>query len=152
MEQWHYTENGQQFGPISEADLGSLIAAGRVGPRSLIWREGMENWLPLAQVSLQGGLEVLPPSMGYDLLQPGKNSGFAIASMICGIIAVMPCWGIVGIPAVICGHVAMYQIKNSRNLIVGQGMAITGLICGYLSLIMMSAGIAMRIFAMVIRP
>jgi hypothetical protein len=129
--QWYYTENGQQMGPISEADLGGLIAAGRIGVATLIWRDGMEHWLPLGEVSAQGGLEVLPPSMGYELLRPGKNSGFAIASMICGIVAVIPCLGFVGIPAVVCGHVAMHQIDNSRNLIVGKGMATAGLILGY---------------------
>lgn len=146
MKQWHYTENGQQLGPVSEVDLGSLIAARRIGPDTLIWCEGMEHWLPLAQVSAQGGLEVLPPSMGYDLLRPGTNSGLAVASMICGIIALMPCLGLVGIPAVICGHLAMNQIKNSRNRIVGRGMAITGLICGYLCLVMMLWSIVMGVF------
>lgn len=149
---WFYGENGQRLGPVSEADLGSLIAAGRIGPATLIWREGMEQWLPLGQVSAQGGLEVLPPSMGYDLLRPGVTSGLAIASLICGIIGLVTCMVFLGIPAVICGHMAMHQIANSRHLVTGRGMALAGLICGYLAVLMMLAFASMMIFAMVNTP
>ena len=155
MEQWYYGENGQRLGPIPEADLGSLIAAGRIGPATLIWREGMAEWLPLGQVSAQGGLAVLPPSGGYDLLRPATTSGLAIASMVCGILGlVLSCMflSILGIPAVICGHMAMHQIENSRNHVVGRGMALAGLICGYLSLLIMLSMIGFMIFAMVNSP
>ncbi|GAA5119761.1 DUF4339 domain-containing protein [Luteolibacter yonseiensis] len=149
--QWYHAENGQRHGPISEQDLGSLIAAGRIGPATLIWREGMAQWLPLGQVSAEGGLAVLPPSAGYDLLRPATTSGLAIASMVCGILGlVLSCMflGILGIPAVVCGHMAMHQINNSRNMIVGRGMALTGLICGYLGLLTMLGFILQIVFAL----
>lgn len=152
--EWYYGENGQRMGPISEADLGGLIAAGRIGMATLIWREGMTQWTPLGLVSAQGGLAVLPPSTGYDLLRPATTSGLAIASLVCGIIGMMTCFGlgILGIPAVICGHMAMHQIANSRNMVAGRGMAITGLICGYLSLLILLCFVGMMIFAMVNSP
>lgn len=47
---WFYTLNGENFGPISEADLDARIAAGQLSPSVNVWREGMANWLPLDQV------------------------------------------------------------------------------------------------------
>ena len=47
---WFYTLNGENFGPISEADLDARIAAGQLPPSVNVWREGMANWLPLDQV------------------------------------------------------------------------------------------------------
>jgi hypothetical protein len=37
-----------------------------------------------------------------------------------------------GIPAIICGHMALGQIKRSAGALTGSGMAITGLVLGYL--------------------
>ena len=47
---WFYTLNGENFGPISEADLDARIASGQLPPSVNVWREGMANWLPLDQV------------------------------------------------------------------------------------------------------
>src|SRR5436305_5694954 len=47
--EWYYVEAGKQAGPVSEADLDQLVASGRVGSETLVWREGMANWLPLRQ-------------------------------------------------------------------------------------------------------
>ena len=47
---WFYTLNGENFGPISEADLDARIASGQLSPSVNVWREGMANWLPLDQV------------------------------------------------------------------------------------------------------
>ena len=66
---------------------------------------------------------------------PIRTSGTAIASLIFGIVA----W--VGLPvvgalvAVICGHVARSEIRRMPpGTIDGDGMAIAGLILGYVQL------------------
>lgn len=67
---------------------------------------------------------------------PPPTSGMAIASMVCGIVAVMMCyvWALAGIPAVICGHVALKAINTSVQPIAGRGMAIAGLVTGYIAI------------------
>jgi len=68
---------------------------------------------------------------------PPKNSGLAIASLICGILGIS-CLSLVGgIPAVICGHLALANIKKSPSLLTGGGMAIAGLVMGYISILIM---------------
>lgn len=49
--QWYYSKNNIQLGPIEEHELRSKIASGEVTPADMVWREGMADWLPSAQVS-----------------------------------------------------------------------------------------------------
>lgn len=67
-----------------------------------------------------------------------KTSGLAITSLVLGILGVVlavVCVGpLLAIPAVICGHIARSQIKRSAGAITGSGLALAGLITGYISL------------------
>lgn len=51
---WYYVENGQQAGPVSETEFEDLVTAGRISPETLVWKEGMENWLPYTQLRPTG--------------------------------------------------------------------------------------------------
>ena len=41
---WHIAEQGQAVGPFSADQLAQAITAGRVGPDTLVWSEGMAGW------------------------------------------------------------------------------------------------------------
>lgn len=41
---WYYAVNGQQAGPIEDAELQRLAMAGAVNASTLVWRAGMEAW------------------------------------------------------------------------------------------------------------
>jgi hypothetical protein len=61
---------------------------------------------------------------------PQETDPTAVASLICGIVTVfMP---LAAIPAVICGHLSRSKIKKSGGRITGGGMALAGLIIGYI--------------------
>jgi membrane protease subunit (stomatin/prohibitin family) len=47
---WHVADNGQTFGPYTQAQLTQAIEEGRVGAETLVWTAGMESWLPAQQV------------------------------------------------------------------------------------------------------
>jgi uncharacterized RDD family membrane protein YckC len=47
--EWYYAENNERRGPVSDAELDSLIRAGRVTPSTQVWRNGWENWAPLGE-------------------------------------------------------------------------------------------------------
>ena len=66
--------------------------------------------------------------------QKPKASGLAIASMICGLLGFVTL-GLTGIAAVITGHLANSAIKKANGALAGRGMSITGLITGYLSIL-----------------
>jgi hypothetical protein len=65
-----------------------------------------------------------------------KTNGFAIAAMVNGIVAIVLGWTIIlsicGILAVVFGHVSLSQLKQEP--INGRGMAIAGLVLGYVSI------------------
>jgi type II secretory pathway pseudopilin PulG len=67
---------------------------------------------------------------------PQKTSGLAVASLVFGIISLMGA-AILIVPvilAVVFGHVSLAKIRRDRNL-GGSGMAITGLVLGYVSIV-----------------
>ena len=59
---------------------------------------------------------------------PPQNSNKALASLICGVIL---CFAPASIAAVILGHLALSDIKRSAGRISGHGMALAGLVMGY---------------------
>ena len=70
-------------------------------------------------------------SPGYQYAQPGTN-GMAVAAMICGIAQFFGFWLLGTIPAVVLGHIARRQIRQTGEQ--GAGMALAGLILGYVGL------------------
>lgn len=81
----------------------------------------METNPPIADLTAQ------PPSMPA----PEKNP-CAVWSLVLGILSPLCCSIVTGIPAVICGHIA--YSKSGRLLSKkGRGIALAGLILGYVS-------------------
>jgi len=81
--------------------------------------------------------ETIPPITGNPP-QP-KTSALAIWSLVLGILS-LACFTIFSaVPGVICGQKALSKIKSSNGALAGQGLAIAGLVTGYL-------GIAWAIF------
>lgn len=62
---------------------------------------------------------------------PQQTSGKAIASLVCGIINVFPLF----IVAIILGHVSLSEIRKSGGRLKGEGLAIAGLVMGYLGIV-----------------
>lgn len=64
-----------------------------------------------------------------------QTDGKAIGSLICGIASVTILSILAGIPAIILGHVSRSDIRKSDGRLKGAGMALAGLIMGYISLV-----------------
>ena len=63
-----------------------------------------------------------------------KTSGLAIWSLVLGILSLCCCSIFSAIPGVICGHKALSRIKRSGGSMPGQGLAIAGLVTGYIGI------------------
>ena len=59
----------------------------------------------------------------------------AIWALILGIAALLFCCLPLAVPAIICGHLARSRIKLSPGAASGSGMAMAGLIMGYVSVV-----------------
>lgn len=108
------------------------------------------------QPSALYGQPLAPYSHSYPVPQytvSRPTSGLAIAAMICGIVGVFisPFIVVFFIPvvlpiaAVVLGHIARSQLKR-RPEIGGAGMALTGLILGYIPIVISALGLILVIF------
>ena len=50
-QEWFYTENNRQVGPVPEEELKARAAAGTLRPESLVWNARMREWLPAGQAT-----------------------------------------------------------------------------------------------------
>jgi hypothetical protein len=75
------------------------------------------------------------PSANQGYQAPPQTDGFAITSMVLGIIAVITCYfgAFPGIIAVIFGHLSLSKMKRDP-LLGGKGMAVAGLVTGYIGI------------------
>jgi type II secretory pathway pseudopilin PulG len=62
-----------------------------------------------------------------------RTDGKAIGSLVCGILSITCFWILTGIPAIILGHMSRSSIRKSMGRLKGEGMALVGLVLGYIS-------------------
>ena len=48
--EWYYVVDGERRGPISDEELDSLVQQGEINARTLVWKQGMPDWLALEEV------------------------------------------------------------------------------------------------------
>lgn len=142
--QWFYSKNGTQLGPVEESELRAKLASGEVAKVDLVWREGMTDWLPAAEVAELATLTAVtaappaippvsadvvnspyapPVSSGYGV-QPqlaGQGSGKATASMVLGIVGLVfglcGCYGLmIALPCCILAIIFGGQFKQDAAL------------------------------------
>jgi hypothetical protein len=73
MTAWWYAKEDKQYGPVEKDGLTRLIQAGMIRPKTMLWKEGMEAWLPLDEIEELHGLKsalppLLPPRVGSNPL------------------------------------------------------------------------------------
>jgi type II secretory pathway pseudopilin PulG len=73
----------------------------------------------------------VPPQQPFGNAAPRTN-GKAIASLVCGLIGF---FGVASLAAIILGHISRGEIKRSAGQLKGSGMALAGLILGYMGVI-----------------
>ena len=105
------------------------------------WLAGLQGKDPAKPVPPESPPRVEPPSLPgpppsvkngqpHFGTTPPQTSGLAIASLVLGILGLCSL-GLTAIPAVICGHIALNRIGKSANRLTGTGIAIGGLVTGY---------------------
>ena len=77
---------------------------------------------------------------------PAETNALAIVSLIFGVLGwtLLPFIGM--IVAIITGHIALGQVRTSNGAQTGEGLAIAGLVLGYLALAVGLIVIMMLIF------
>jgi len=116
--EWFYAKNGKREGPVSGAALKSMIVSGEVASTDLVWREGMADWRPAAEINdfesgevVEAAGMVAPPGGSQipqgGVPQPGQVSGAPVAHapissyLVPAILVTVLCCVPFGIPAII---------------------------------------------------
>ncbi|MGD7654475.1 MAG: GYF domain-containing protein [Verrucomicrobiales bacterium] len=166
--EWYYSKDKTQLGPVPEDELKAKIASGEVTGEDMVWREGMPDWRRVAAVSelappsrlgpqsagavptgeVPGVAPYQPPYAGSPALPTqAALSGLSIASLVCGLVGLLTCTFLPGIAAVVCGHMALGRIPEQGANPNERGMAIAGLVMGYLSVAVLALVTLMVLFA-----
>ncbi|MCF3650889.1 DUF4190 domain-containing protein [Synoicihabitans lomoniglobus] len=134
---YHIAINRVQSGPISEAELQAKLNRGELKPTDMCWRSDWPEWREVgsafAAANHGNGAPPLPREV------PAQTSGLAITSLVLGLTSVL--LFLPAVPAVICGHVARSKIKRSAGRQKGEGLALGGLIIGYVMIFFFSIGL-----------
>lgn len=145
---YHLVVNGEKLGPLSEAEVRERLARGVIRPNDLCWAEGWPEWRRVDAVFAAAPTGVPPelpsPAAATPVptpvapAAPPRRCGLATVSLVCGIctIVLIPLFFLFAIPAIVCGHVAQSRIKQAKGALLGGGMALAGLILGYLGVAM----------------
>lgn len=76
---WYYVANGQQVGPVSAQDLKALVDAGTVTAETLVWREGMAEWVAQNTVAQEIETEAARhPAGPGPVAPPTERSGLSL--------------------------------------------------------------------------
>jgi hypothetical protein len=71
--QWYYvTADGSQGGPVSQEHLLGLVRQGTISPSTLVWKEGMANWVAIS--APESGLGQAGPSSAR-VASTGESGG-----------------------------------------------------------------------------
>jgi hypothetical protein len=91
-------------------------------------RGNLADFVPLCPYC---GVSQPVPQMAMVQQAPPQSSNKAIASLVCGVLFLC---APASIAAIILGHLALVDIKRSANRMTGHGLAIAGLVMGYLGI------------------
>ncbi|MBE9608424.1 DUF4190 domain-containing protein [Chitinilyticum piscinae] len=84
-------------------------------------------------------------------LQGARNSTLAIISLVAGILQLFCCC-LGSIVAVVCGHLARSEIRKGDGQVLGDGMAMAGLILGYIGLVCSLLYFALILVGVMVAP
>jgi len=82
--QWYYAVEGTSVGPVDQVEFDGLVAAGTIRRETLVWQEGMDDWLPYGRVSMPA--MQAPPTAPPPSLNGGTNPARADANSFVGAL------------------------------------------------------------------
>jgi len=133
--------DGKVYGPVTVETLRGWMAQGRVDSRTAVLTEGATEWTFVGLLpEFARELSVTPPVITAP--KPATPAGrgtnsFATAGFICGLISLTCCCGCpFNILGLVFSIIAMVQINQQAEKQEGWGLALAGLICSAVSLLL----------------
>ena len=146
---YYYTDaQNQPRGPVSVEQLRELLNSGALNASTQVAAVGSQQWVPILTVvqaaaaagAAPGGPAPVGPGPvagvpGGAMVPAAPTEPLAIWSLVLGILSMICCSAMIfSIGAIVTGHLALSSIKKNP-LRQGRGMALAGLIMGYVSIV-----------------
>lgn len=93
--EWHYSKNRETHGPVSTSELRDLAEHGELLPTDLIWKDGLDAWVPASKVkdlvfrTASSGPPRLPQQKPNPLIAPTEAA--ATPANVTSVVA-LPFW------------------------------------------------------------
>jgi hypothetical protein len=85
--EWYFGRDGSQGGPVPEAEIRRMLAAGELRATDLAWRDGMDQWQPAGRVAELASAAANAP------LRPPPLPARGVGAMPYAAPAQPPQWG-----------------------------------------------------------
>lgn len=153
--------DGQEYGPVSLAQLRQWQSEGRVNAQTRVLAVGETNWKTLGDLtgfvppvgSAAMPQPIRPLANQHPAWQPQRTNGLAVTGLILGIVSLLTACCCSGLPfnvlGLILSAIALAQISRQPDVYSGKGIAIAGLIVCVVSLLL---GIGLMILSLVLNP
>lgn len=147
--EWFYADESRGQHAVAFEELPRLVAAGTIRGGTLVWNETMPDWRPAAEALPDhfpghSAPPLLSPAQRRDLGYPAGHAfpgqrapvdTLAVLSLVFGILSLLACGPFLGLPAVICGHMARKRAREESLPSSNGGLSLAGLITGYIGLV-----------------
>lgn len=81
--EWYYAIEGTSHGPVSQAEFENLVSVGAIRSDTLVWQEGMEDWLPYRRA---GGTDNAEPMQPHAPISNTQNPARSDANTFLGAL------------------------------------------------------------------
>jgi hypothetical protein len=139
---WYYAEAGLPQGPVGFSELKGLAKDGRIGPGTLYWRSGLDQWTTgsdIPELNVLWRYEAGPDAAAAGVTLPPRSRnaepGRADAALRSNPLATISValnlfCGVGSLAAIVVGVVALRQIARSNGTIAGKALAVAGVALG----------------------
>ena len=159
---WYFVRNGAQQGPVWLSELQRMAESMEIGPETLVWRNGMDQWTPgseVVELVFPPHLERPAPTRGDTGATPGSGmlrtpqpdtvsasaniasgpsalaSRKSILAIASPVMAAFWLCGLGSLASIAIGILALRRIGQSQGTLTGKRLAIAGIIVGILGLL-----------------
>ncbi len=158
---WYYADELDQQHECGEDGLPGLVEKGTVSQTTLVWNETMSDWKPAGEVlpklfssdetssadfsptesqppalSRVQAKQVSSPIPSAPVRTTPATDPLAVIALVLGVLGVL-CFQLFGIGGIICGHIAYNKAVREGVPSPNKGLALAGIITGYVSLLLL---------------
>ena len=109
-ENWYYAKNDQHVGPFSKEEMEKFLRIGQIQNNTLVYQEGMKDWIPLSQSELYSGFNYVQNNTASPVNQSAQKQKNGIKNLLIALIVLVVVLGGCGV-----GYVVYSNNKKNQE-------------------------------------